>query len=159
MAGRSVVRMVGPLASYAPGFDRELRSRGYTRLSAVWQLRLMAHVSRWLASEELDGAAFTPERVEEFCGVRRRAGIRRCSRRGRWLRCRSSSAGGVLAECPTAPAPVSEKEQLLARYRDHLVGERGLVPAVVSRYLKAAALFLDQVPGVPLAGLRWMRQR
>jgi len=59
--------MVGPLASYAPGFDRELRSRGYTRLSAVWQLRLMAHVSRWLASEELDGAAFTPERVEEFC--------------------------------------------------------------------------------------------
>ena len=75
MAGRWVVRMVGPLASYAPGFDRELRSRGYTRLSAVWQLRLMAHVSRWLASEELDGAAFTPERVEEFCGVRRRAGL------------------------------------------------------------------------------------
>ena len=50
MAGRSVVRMVGPLAPYASGFGRELRSRGYTRLSAVWQLRLMAHVSRWLAS-------------------------------------------------------------------------------------------------------------
>ena len=148
MAGRSVVRMVGPLASYAPGFDRELRSRGYTRLSAVWQLRLMAHVSRWLASEELDGAAFTPERVEEFCGVRRRAGYtalltpRALAPLQEFLRGR-----GVLAEGPTAPAPVSEKEQLLARYRDHLVGERGLVPAVVSRYLKAAALFLDQVPG------------
>ena len=73
MAGRSVVRMVGPLAPYASGFDRELRSRGYTRLSAVWQLRLMAHVSRWLASEGLDSAAFTPERAEEFCAVRRRA--------------------------------------------------------------------------------------
>jgi site-specific recombinase XerC len=140
--------MVGPLASYAPGFDRELRSRGYTRLSAVLQLRLMAHVSRWLASEELDGAAFTPERVEEFCGVRRRAGYtalltpRALAPLQEFLRGR-----GVLAEGPKAPAPVSEKEQLLARYRDHLVGERGLVPAVVSRYLKAAALFLDQVPG------------
>ncbi len=74
MAGRSVVRMVGPLAPYAPGFERELRSRGYTRLSAVWQLRLMAHVSRWLASEGLGIAAFTPERAEEFCAVRRREG-------------------------------------------------------------------------------------
>jgi integrase/recombinase XerD len=136
MAGRSVVRMVGPLAPYAAGFDRELRSRGYTRLSAVWQLRLMAHVSRWLASEELDGAAFTPERAEEFCAVRRRAGYtalltpRALAPLQEFLR-----GQGVLAKCPSAPAP------------DLLVGERGLVPAVVSRYLKAAALFLDQVPG------------
>jgi hypothetical protein len=46
MAGRSVVKVVGPLASYASGFDQELGSRGYTRLSADGQLRLMAHVSR-----------------------------------------------------------------------------------------------------------------
>ena len=73
MAGGSVVRMVGPLAPYAPGFYRELRSRGYTRLSAVWQLRLMAHLSRWLEGEGL-GAAFTPTRAEEFCAARRREG-------------------------------------------------------------------------------------
>ncbi len=58
MAGRSVVRMVGPLAPYASGFYRELRSRGYTHLSAVWQLRLMAHASRWLAGQGLDAAGF-----------------------------------------------------------------------------------------------------
>src|SRR5260370_40881828 len=74
MAVRSVVRMVGPLAQYAPEFERELRSRGYTQLSAVWQLRLMAHVSRRLASEGLGIAAFTPERAEEVCAVRRREG-------------------------------------------------------------------------------------
>jgi integrase/recombinase XerD len=148
MAGRSVVRMVGPLTPYAPGFDRELRSRGYTRLSAVWQLRLMAHVSRWLESEGLDGAAFTPERAEEFCAVRRRAGYaalltpRALAPVQEFLR-----GQGVLPVCPPASAPAGEKEQLLARYRDHLAGERGLVPAVVSRYLKAAGLFLDQVPG------------
>jgi integrase/recombinase XerD len=148
MAGRSVVRMVGPLAPYASGFDRELRSRGYTRLSAVWQLRLMAHVSRWLASEGLDSAAFTPERAEEFCAVRRRAGYtalltpRALAPLQEFLR-----GQGVLPECPPAPGPAGEEERLLARYRDHLAGERGLVPAVVSRYLKAAALFLDQFPG------------
>ena len=148
MAGRSVVRMVGPLAPYASGFDRELRSRGYTRLSAVWQLRLMAHVSRWLASEGLGSAAFTPERAEEFCAVRREEGytalltVRALAPLQEFLR-----GQGVLPECPAAPAPAGEKERLLARYRDHLAGERGLVPAVVSRYLKAAALFLEEFPG------------
>ena len=42
MAGRLVVRVVGPLAPYVSGFDRELGSRGYTRLSANGQRRLMA---------------------------------------------------------------------------------------------------------------------
>ena len=148
MAGRSVVRMVGPLAPYAPGFDRELRSRGYTCLSAVWQLRLMAHVSRWLASEGLGSAAFTPERAEEFCTVRRRAGytalltVRALAPLQEFLR-----GQGVSPECPPPPAPAGEEERLLARYRDHLAGGRGLVPAVVSRYLKVAALFLEQCPG------------
>ena len=148
MAGRSVVRMVEPLAPYAPGFERELRSRGYTQLSAVWQLRLMAHVSRWLASEGLGIAAFTPERAEEFCAVRRREGytalltVRALAPLQEFLR-----GQGVLPECAPAPAPAGEEERLLARYRDHLADERGLVPAVVSRYLKAAALFLDKFPG------------
>jgi integrase/recombinase XerD len=148
MAGRSVVRMVGPLAPYASGFDRELRSRGYTRLSAVWQLRLMAHVSRWLASEGLGSAAFTPERAEEFCAVRRRAGYRALLTPRALAPLQEFLRGqGVLPVCPPASAPVGEKERLLARYRDHLVSERGLVPAVVSQYLKAAGLFLDQLPG------------
>jgi site-specific recombinase XerD len=140
--------MVGPLAPYAPEFDRELRRRGYTRLSAVWQLRLMAHVSRWLGSEGLGIAAFTPERAEEFCAVRRRAGYtalltpRALAPLQEFLR-----GQGVLPECPPTPALEGEEERLLARYRDHLVGERGLVPAVVSRYLEAAGLFLGRFPG------------
>lgn len=148
MAGRVVVRMVGPLAPYAPGFERELRGRGYTRLSAVWQLRLMAHVSRWLAGEGLDGAAFTPERAQEFCVVRRRAGytalltVRALEPLQEFL-----CGQGVVPPCPPPPVPVGERELLLARYRDHLVGERGLVPVVVSRYLKAAELFVQACAG------------
>jgi integrase/recombinase XerD len=47
----SRVKVVGPLAPYALGFGQELVRRGYTDLSAAEQLRLMAHVSRWMASE------------------------------------------------------------------------------------------------------------
>ena len=41
------------LAPYAPGFGRELRSCGYTDLSTAEQLRLMSHLSRWMAREGL----------------------------------------------------------------------------------------------------------
>jgi hypothetical protein len=51
MSKGSVVKVVGPLAAYAPGFGRELKKRGYTKLSVTQQLRLAAHVSRWLDAE------------------------------------------------------------------------------------------------------------
>lgn len=53
MVDRSRVRVSGPLASYVRGFGGELARLGYTPLSARLQLQLMAHLSRWLASEEL----------------------------------------------------------------------------------------------------------
>jgi len=56
-------------------------------------------------------------------------------------------AQGVLSVPPPAGPPASAKEKLLGRYQAHLVEERGLVPAVVSRLLKAAALLLDEYPG------------
>jgi hypothetical protein len=90
MPKQSVVRVVGPLAPYASGFGRELQRRGYTTLSVAGQLRLMAHVSRWLAAGGLEAAAFTPERVEAFCTARRAEGYRGCGRRRRWLPCKSS---------------------------------------------------------------------
>jgi len=48
---------------------------------------------------------------------------------------------------PDAVRPASAEEELPGRYRAYLAGERGLVPAVVSQFVKAAALFLDQYPG------------
>ena len=153
MAGRSVVRMVGPLAPYASGFYRELRSRGYTRLSAVWQLRLMAHLSRWLAGEGLGGAAFTPARAEEFCAARRREGYTALLTVRGLVPLREFLHGqGVLPEPPAAAGPASEEDRLLARYREHLVCERGLVAQVVARRLRVAAVFLAGHPGLVGAG-------
>jgi site-specific recombinase XerC len=56
-------------------------------------------------------------------------------------------AQGVMLAAPAARPPAGAEEELLGRYRAYLVEERSLVPAVVSQYLKAAALFMDDYPG------------
>ena len=70
----SRVRVIGPLESFAKGFCRELVRQGYTAHSASFQLQLMAHVSRWLASSGLGPGNFTPARVDECLGARRAGG-------------------------------------------------------------------------------------
>ena len=45
------VRVSGPLEEYASGFAAELARVGYMRDAAACQLRLMAHLSGWLARE------------------------------------------------------------------------------------------------------------
>ncbi len=53
MGNPSRVRVGGPLEPYANGFRRTLAGQGYLANSASYQLQLMAHVSRWLASRGL----------------------------------------------------------------------------------------------------------
>ncbi len=146
MSSWTKVKVAGVLAPYASGFGRELRSCGYTDVSTAEQLRLMAHLSRWMAREGLD--ALSCEQIAAYCEARKADGyVARLTpaslgRLQAFLRAR-----GVLSAPLAAGAPASPEEQLLGRYKAHLVDERGLVPAVVSQYLKAAALFLAAYPG------------
>lgn len=142
------VQVVGPLATYASRFADELKRRGYTELSAAGQLRLMAHASRWLASNELDAKAFTPERVAVFCRDRREAGYRgfRTERALRPL-VELLEAEGVV-EVAAAREPQSSQERLLARYGDFLENERGVVEGVRTQFLGVAALFLAKHPAL-----------
>ena len=48
MRDPSRVRVTGPLAPYALGFAAELSRVGYRKNSSANQLRLLAHLSRWL---------------------------------------------------------------------------------------------------------------
>jgi integrase/recombinase XerD len=68
------VRVTGPLAEFAPGFAEELSRQGYTELSALNQLRLMAHLSRWLVARGLTLRELTRPRLVEFLAARREAG-------------------------------------------------------------------------------------
>ncbi len=140
------VKVAGPLAPYAPGFGRELRSCGFTDLSTAEQLRLMSHLSRWMTGEGLD--ALSCEQIAAYCAARKADGYVARLTPGSLGRLQVFlQARGVLSASPAAGLPASPEEKLLGRYRGYLIEERGLVPAVVSQFLKAAALFLEQCPG------------
>src|SRR6266536_761561 len=124
MRDPSRVRVAGPLAPYARGFRLELARQGYARSSAVQQMRLVAHLSRWMSAERLSPGELTPQRVEGFLQVRR-AGYRHFhTSRGLAPLLAYLRALGVLAD---AAAPLLERplDLLIERYRGYLLGERG----------------------------------
>ena len=56
------VRVSGPLAPHVAAFASKLREAGYTPLSAVHQMHLLAHLSRWLGGKGLGVAGLTESR-------------------------------------------------------------------------------------------------
>lgn len=156
MAARPRVRVSGPLASYAGGFSGELARLGYTPLSARLQLQLMAHLSRWLASERLDAAALTPAVLERFLAARRAAGYAN-HRTAKALEPLLGYLRGLRA-APTLPAAAAATpvEALLERYRRYLTVERGLTAGTVRGYVDVVRPFLVgrvSAEGIDLAQL------
>lgn len=139
----SRVRVAGPLAGYAQGFCKELAAQGFTDWSATAQLRLMAHVSGWLADHRLDGDSFTSERVEEFLATRREQGYTR--------RLTSRALAPMLDHLRTVgvvprerPIERTAAEKLVDRYSDYLVIERGLTAGTIGLYAGVASRFLAE---------------
>ena len=142
MGGRpSTVRIRGPLAQHAAGFRRELERLGYKPHPVCDQLRLMAHLSRWLEGSGLGLDELTPARVEEFLVHRREEGY------VLWLSTKAMvpmldhlrGLGAVPA--PPLPIAVSEAERLHEHYRSYLDQERGLAAGTIAGYLHVARLF------------------
>jgi integrase/recombinase XerD len=134
--------VTGPLAEYAGGFRAELARLGYTPLTAASQLRLVAHLSRWLAAEGLDASALTAPVVERFFACRRSAG---------YANERTAAALGPLlgylrglGASPVAVAESTATGQLLARYASYLVTERGLAQTTVALNVRLVRPFLLQ---------------
>jgi integrase/recombinase XerD len=157
MTDLSRVAIDGPLHRYAPGFAGELAGQGYAPLSVRGQLRLVAHLSRWMAALELDAAGLTDSVVERFLAERRAAGYAvHCSPRAlvpllAYLR-------GLDAAPPPAPvrAPVTSVEVLLERYRRYLTVERGMGAEAASGYVSKVRPFLARraaTGALELAGL------
>lgn len=139
----SEVRVTGPLTWLAAGFKSVLLDAGYRPRSAVVQLRLMAHVSRWLEAGGLSAADLTEDRVEEFVQARRAAGYTDLySRRALAPLLGFLAAHG--AGPVEAPTPPTREEALLAAYRKYLSTERAFVTSTVSAYAAAAARFVAE---------------
>lgn len=136
-----VVVVHGPLAGLAGRFGEALTAAGYTSLSAANQLRLMAHVSRWMASESIRVGELTDELLDRFLVVRRDAGYT-CwlSRRGLGPLVELLRSEGVMAEVAvSAPSAV---DVLVAEFAVYLRQERGLAVATIEGRLRIARRFL-----------------
>src|SRR5258708_25744112 len=64
----------GPLAGYGAGFEAALAGQGYSADSIGRHLRLMVHVSRWLAGQHLAASDLTVECARRFLRFRRAEG-------------------------------------------------------------------------------------
>jgi len=148
MSAWSKVRLVGPLAPFASELGRLLMQRGYTDLSATELLRLMGHLSRWMADQGLGAVLLSPEQVSAFCRARREEGYTARLGPGSLRVILEFLQSQGIESLPSIPPSVSAAQQLLGRYESHLALERGLVEKVVAMFVKAAAMFLASHPGL-----------
>lgn len=136
------VRVVGPFEPFAEGFADALARVGFSPLSAANQLRVFAHVSRWLSTRGLRAADFTEDRAHAFLRARRRAGYT-CWRSPRGL----APALNFLREVRAIPAapivrPRNFGDRVAARYAVYLVEERGLARSTIAARTLTARRFL-----------------
>ena len=134
MADLFGVRVTGPLQAHARGFSEQLTELGYTRLSAADQLRLMVHLSRWLAAEGwyrgADAAAGGAVPAGAATRWLSQLAISPAAPLLAYLRGR----GGARALPPAAEGPVSGWRD----YRLYLRAERGLGPSTMRSYERDA---------------------
>ena len=130
----------GPLWEHTAGIVADLVDRGYTQNTINSQLWLIARLSRWLARERLALAELTAGELQRFDthrwergGKRRKASLAPVVRYLRQVR--------VIPPLAEAAA-VGPMAELLGRYREHLVVERGAARATVVKYVHGARLFL-----------------
>jgi integrase len=150
MTDPSRVRITGPLVDHAAGFRAALEGQGYRHHAVGCQLAVMAHVSRWLAAEDLEVGDLTPERIERFLAARREAGYTM------WLSIKGvAPLIGYLRGVGAVPAPepvvaVTPAERCLAAFRAYLIEERGLSEGTVVADVHVAGLFLATRPAEDL---------
>src|SRR5712692_959085 len=135
-------RVVGPLATYADGFRSELARLGYTQGSAENHVWVMAHLSRWLASDGLEAGQLESVRVEQFRSALRASGQKRVPNKRALAPLLSWLRKQHVVPPATSTTVVSAVDELLDDYRHWLVDERGLAARTVGRYESTARRFL-----------------
>lgn len=136
------VRVFGPMESFAEGFRLSLLDAGYTPLSAVVQLRLMAHASRWLESQQIPLRDFTTQRVTEFITGRHKAGYTGLYTSEAMVPMLQFLRGHGAVPMSVAFVPDSAAEVLLASFHRYLLHERGLAASTAAAYVARARRFL-----------------
>lgn len=152
------IAVEGPLEPFAAGLRGYLAASGYALDTIVDHVRLLADLSGWLSARGMAGADLTESAATQFLHDRREAG-HRVGVTGRAL----APTLRYLRSLQVAPQPGSGEastrstfsDRLLAQYRRHLEGERGLAEGTIKQYVRCARVFLEWLPGSSdsLAGL------
>src|SRR5229473_522861 len=143
----------GPLAEFADGFRQWLLEQGYTPLTTVPQLQLMAHVSRWLDRGGLAAGRLAIGQAERFLAAHHAAGYQRPKSLA-GLRPLLDYLGGLGVLPPEPPEPPPDGARaLVSAFAEYLRAERGLAPVTVAAYSSRAGRFVarcapDGDPGV-----------
>ena len=124
----------GPLEPYVVGFAAELLRQGYSRSSASQHVCFIAHLDRWMSAAGVGLGELSGPVIERYLAERRAAG---------YVEYRSVKAlrplQGFLEPSGVLPLPqevlLDVVEDLLGRYRDYLIGERGLTSGTARGYV------------------------
>ena len=134
--------VTGPLAEYVEGFGSELARMGYTPLTVAAHLRLMAHLSRWLANRNLGLSVLDETTVETYFARRRAAGYTNERTAGALRPLLDYLRQLGAAPPPSPPEPATLVEELLAEYRGWMRLERGLADKTVELNVRLVRSFL-----------------
>ncbi len=135
------VVVVGPLAPFASDFHVFLTGLGYCPDSVSQKLQLVAHLSRWMVERGLAVQALSPGVVEEFFAVRRQEyrNFRTTRSLTPFLDFLQCARIDRVADPPPAVSPLDE---LLGRFEEYLMRERGLRSTTIVNYLNQVRPFL-----------------
>jgi len=146
----------GPLAGYEAGYRAELAERGYKPRTLTTLIGLTRRLSCWMESDGYAAEELSSAVAEEFLADVRASGrafqptLAKLGSLFEYLR----RVDAVPAE--PAPVPTTAIEVTVEGFRCYLAIERGLVPATVDTYARAATTFLSWLPDhgrADLAGL------
>lgn len=138
--GRGVL-IAGPLEDIAHRFEDELVRQGFTRKSLMNQLRLLAHLSRWMRALGIDARELTAGQVEMFLGERRRTHTGLFSRKALgptldWL-----AGEGVIPVAASIAPTVADPLELVG-FEEYLRVERRLAASTIAANVARARRFL-----------------
>lgn len=141
MGDPSRVRLTGPMEVYASGFAMKLAQSGYAKNSTANQLRLLAHLSRWMVAEDVGVGALNPAVCDAFIAARRAAGYTILLSR-KALAPLFEYLRGIGAVPPEPVVVLSSTEVILAHFREYLTSQRGLTASTARGYADAVRPFL-----------------
>lgn len=140
MGEPSRVRVTGPFEPFAAGFIAELQESGYRPAAAAVQVRVLAHLSRWMQEQRVSPDGLREPELERF---RREHLARVASVRGAGL----TVVLGHLRELGVVPAAelpmVTAADELLEQYRRYLTVERGLTAGTTHGYVDIVRPFVE----------------